>query len=329
MRHLSLPRLPILASPPAAPPAGQALVYPATDGSLRARTQAGEGRFPAAARATLTADHNYTNVGFWEPLPLSLQVEPGLYELSMYVTLDADRSNPTDFRFITPTAAFGSMDLLSIQDGQAYQGHWPIFWGEEIFGDPRFGAATMSVTGPLLVHEPGTIRLDAGQGSHFQRADYDFEWEAWDTSGVDQEPSTDFAHGGDYSGKLTAQDSESRAVLFDWFTTTAGTGWRFGAWLYSPAGHPQAGVSIAWYDADGNQISELVDERPLPAGVWTLYQIEGGAPAGAVQLYAQAGMEVAEGHTTGSVVYIDDVELRTTTGWMNIYAGSYIQVTPK
>ncbi|MFI6634267.1 hypothetical protein ACIBI7_35760 [Nonomuraea fuscirosea] len=63
--------------------------------------------------------------------------------------------------------------------------------------------------------------------------------------------------------------------------------------------------------------------------MWTQRQIEGSAPAGAVQLYAQIGMETAIGHETGSVVYLDDVVLRATTGRITLRAGSYLQVTPK
>ncbi|TMR88318.1 hypothetical protein [Nonomuraea basaltis] len=62
--------------------------------------------------------------------------------------------------------------------------------------------------------------------------------------------------------------------------------------------------------------------------MWTFFQVEATAPPGTAEFYAQAGMEVAAGHAAGSVVYIDDVELRTTTGWMRVHAGSYLQITP-
>ncbi|MEU4332182.1 hypothetical protein [Nonomuraea dietziae] len=85
----------------------------------------------------------------------------------------------------------------------------------------------------------------------------------------------------------TALAAENRTVISGWADTEAGIGWRLSAWLYSPAGHPRAGVALSWYDADGERIDGVSDLRPLPAGTWTQYSLAVEAPSVTAQVYAQ------------------------------------------
>ncbi|WP_146607733.1 hypothetical protein [Spongiactinospora gelatinilytica] len=69
-------------------------------------------------------------------------------------------------------------------------------------------------------------------------------------------------------------------------------------------------------------------ERPVSAATWVQHQVTGTAPPGTAEMYVQIGMETEAGHATGSVLYVDDVVWRATSGWMRMLAGSFLQLTP-
>ncbi|WP_147268406.1 hypothetical protein [Spongiactinospora rosea] len=68
--------------------------------------------------------------------------------------------------------------------------------------------------------------------------------------------------------------------------------------------------------------------RSIIAATWVQHQVTGTAPPGTVEMYVQIGMETGAGHAAGSVLYVDDVVWRATSGWMRLAAGSFLQLTP-
>ncbi|MEU4703325.1 hypothetical protein [Nonomuraea dietziae] len=332
-RHLSVPRLPVLASPPETPAAGEVALYPTPEGNLHRLTAAGqEGRISVAARATLPADFLHTNTGYWAAVPgLAVPVQAGLYRVTMKIRTTSNRGFQSDVRLRGPAAAAGGrIDIISLQDGQAWTDFWYHWLGVALYDWSPAASITGAGDGLLLVEEPGVLQAEVGQVPFSQPADFEDPQDfSWDVEGADLDAaSTDFVHGGAASGKLTALAAENQAVISGWADTEAGIGWRLSAWLYSPAGHPRAGVALSWYDADGQRIDGVSDLRPLPAGTWTQYSLAAEAPPATAQVYAQVGMEVADGHAAGSIGYVDDVEWAATTGWMRVDAGSHLQITP-
>ncbi|GAA2411792.1 hypothetical protein GCM10010404_82140 [Nonomuraea africana] len=331
-RHLSVPRLPVLASPPEPPAAGEVALFPAPDGTLRQLTAAGqEGRFSAAFRKTLANDFVHGQPGTWAALPgLAVPVQPGLHRLNLLTETISTRGLITDLGFTGPAAVFATTEVVTLQDGTpGSRTLYGDLWDATVHD---WTTATESIGGldtMFLALEPGTVALWVGKGTFRRETTFENDDTLyWQINGADLDTaSTDFAHAGERSGKLAAL-SEERAVLFDWNGTEPGISWRLEAWLYSPTGHPRAGVSLSWYDAQGNRIDGVSDLHPLPAGSWTHYSIEAVAPADTIELYAHIGMEVADGHAAGGVVYVDDCVWSSTGGTVRVNTGAYLQVTP-
>ncbi|MGW0486212.1 hypothetical protein [Nonomuraea sp. NPDC003214] len=328
-RHLTPLHLAHHPATPAPPRAGESALYPGADGVLRQLDAAGAVTLlPGRRRAVLGADWTHDALGTWVPVPLSIDVEPGLHRLTFRVEASTRDGAWSDLSLERTAGAaslgFGSTTFLLDNSANGYG--YPMRWGLPIFEWWRAGQASLVATTHVLTRDPITVSLDAGLAYTSQSADFEggLDWQIDGAAYVDDDA---VAHGGGWSGKLTA-DGAGRGVFFDWFNTAPGTGWRLGGWLYAAEGHPLSGVAITWYDGDGVQISRLADERPLQAGAWTYVEAAGVAPAGTVELHAQIGMEETAGHQAGSTINVDDVLLRTTTGSVTVQAGSYLEVAP-
>ncbi|MFD9948829.1 hypothetical protein ACFWYW_46740 [Nonomuraea sp. NPDC059023] len=334
MRLLNPLHLPALTAPPAPPPAGHVALQPRPDGSLQTVDAAGGVRhLPAGQRAELTADHVLTNPGFWETV-LTHQVTPGAYRLAFHRRAQVARGQWQWARLTgTADAAMSTLLVAGMRDGSPYGDFRHNIQLGDIFLGADDGTVNFDelVEGLLVVTTAGNIRV---QATHVSFADeIDFESggaiNRWSQDGADVLDQSDeiAAHGGGFSGKLTALGAD-QAVVYRWWRTEPGITWTMRGWLYSPTGHPAGVVRLSYYDGSGNNVGFTDDVRPVPAGVWTEFEVSTTAPANSFEVYAHIGMAAASGHAAGSIVYVDDMAWTAAPGAARMLAGTSLQLTP-
>ena len=137
----------------------------------------------------------------------------------------------------------------------------------------------------------------------------------WTNGGLDAVvASTDTAHTGSYSLKLTKAVAGSVNVLTGPMPVTPGDSYRAAAWVRSTGGAPITGgngakFQINWYDAAGVQIGASIDiEAAFTGGGTTWEERKASVVAPALALTARA--LVFYDNCSGTL-YVDDVEFST------------------
>jgi hypothetical protein len=144
-----------------------------------------------------------------------------------------------------------------------------------------------------------------------------FETDAsgWTATGGTGGRSTDFAHQGTASYKLTPDGATATPLMAMTATgspaVTVGQSYTGSGWLYSPAGHGTVNLAIDWLDgSNANLLTSQGTVSALGAGLWTFYTVTATAPLNAVKASLKARMP---GTPASSVVlYADEMKLRTT-----------------
>lgn len=156
------------------------------------------------------------------------------------------------------------------------------------------------------------LTVDAGgTGTGVGGADGTFEVDAADWTGFDctVTRSSEQAHTGTYSGKLTVTGSPTQAYSRPSVSTavTPGEEYTLDMWLYSAAGFAGAAVSMDWYDSGFGYLSTAAETVALPAGAWTHRTYAAVAPVGAA--FVGYGPSLTGSPAGGTVIYFDDVLL--------------------
>ncbi|MGW2223331.1 hypothetical protein ACWCSD_50775, partial [Nonomuraea sp. NPDC001684] len=195
--------------------------------------------------------------------------------------------------------------------------HWR-FWIR-----PDYPLIQLRVDAVVDVTEPGTISLAPTVAR--EQWSYPNGPANWSSNGGDLEYVDTPAHSEPGAARLAAWgDQETAAIVLA--NTFSGGGYRFSAWLYSPAGWPSVGVWITWWDGDGMQVAEAELLEAIPAGEWKHYLIEDEAPVSAERVEVFIGMR--QSPPAGTELYVDDVVLEQTTGQLQVLAGSLLAVAP-
>ncbi|WP_432131251.1 hypothetical protein [Streptomyces tendae] len=137
----------------------------------------------------------------------------------------------------------------------------------------------------------------------------------WQAVGCTIAQSTDFAHQGTASMKLTP-DGVTATPLSAMTTIQAApvpggvSHWGTG-WLYSPVGHPTVNLAIDWLNASNTLLLTTQGTiSDLPAGAWTFFTVSATSPFSATKACLKVRMP---GTPASSVVlYADEMKIRAT-----------------
>jgi hypothetical protein len=144
-----------------------------------------------------------------------------------------------------------------------------------------------------------------------------FETDAsgWLALGGSVARSTDFAHEGTASLKLTPDGVTATAIGYvapaDAPAVTVGASYIGTGWLYSPVGYATVNVAIDWLTSSNTLITTTQGTiSALPAGAWTFYTVSAAAPATS----AKGSFKVRLPGTPASSVllYADEMKFRAS-----------------
>ncbi|MGA4995864.1 hypothetical protein [Nonomuraea bangladeshensis] len=331
MRHNTPVTLAQLPNAPAAPPAGHANLYPATDGTLYRGMPDGTAD-PVAVRRTVRLDaHHVVAPGTSAMVPgLAVDVQPGLHEVRALLRTSAyDAGRVLSQWALTGPAAslVHATTHVTYTGGDSYHhgiaGYGPLtdtirFW---------IGAASVALTrvdAVVDVTEPGTLGLIPTVERNRWAFDMTDGPSGWFSDGADTSYTEDPVHSGPAATLLTAWgDGNSHAAMYTNGTFSGGP-YQASAWLYSPAGWTDAGIIVHWY-AGSDYLGSEQSISSIPAGEWTQYTITSTSPEGAnwAEMYVGMWQEPPQ----GTELVVDDVVLEQTTGQLQVSAGSLVTVS--
>lgn len=132
---------------------------------------------------------------------------------------------------------------------------------------------------------------------------------AWSVSGGTVVDSTEQAHGGTHSLKLTVSGSPVQTytrAYGDKVPVVPTERYTTRMWVWSTTARNYA-AAIDWADAGGAYVGTTSLETPVPASTWTEIQVTGTCPSnGALASY---GPTIGSSPANGTVLYVDDIIL--------------------
>jgi hypothetical protein len=137
----------------------------------------------------------------------------------------------------------------------------------------------------------------------------------WTGTSCTFEQSTEQVYRGTYSGKITTTGTPTQAFVrpatANQVPVIPGETYRCSFWAYSPSGYATLSAAIDWRDSGGAYLSTDSETEAISAGAWTPRVVTATAPAGAA--FAVYGPTLGGNPPTGTVLYVDDVQLRGTS----------------
>lgn len=338
MRHFNPIGLPRLPAPPTDLQPDVSALYAAPEGHLQVAGPEGAPRTVIAAGRAVTAADVPMNALAPDLIPIpgmSVNVGPGFHRFSAAVRMTS-QSGFAAFTSIglhgpAMTSVIGMTHIHYTTDlGSMGYDFWYQPWWEDPLISLRFGVVRWyALEGVLAMSEPGEVGLMAGVLLSRRVGSYDGTDTWQEVTGGTGEVTSEQAHGGSNSFKITATGGAAAFTEQSW-TVSGGFEHRMTAWCYSPTGSPSAGVTLIFVDESGEQVGSAAVYEPLPASEWTQRTLTYTPPLNAATVYARVGLETDNGGAApGEVVYIDDILLEQTTGGdFTVLAGSSFSIQP-
>jgi hypothetical protein len=157
-----------------------------------------------------------------------------------------------------------------------------------------------------------SIEIDNPEpGEVISTLDGDFETDTtgWTATNCTFVSSTDQAHLGTHSGKMTVTGSPTSAYVRpssgNRVAVTPNAQYRVSYWAYSPDGHSSLNAAVDWSDSGGTYISTSSVSQSIAAATWTERIHTFAAPLNAA--FAVYGPTLSGNPPTDEVLYVDEV----------------------
>ncbi|MER6830830.1 hypothetical protein ABT352_32890 [Streptosporangium sp. NPDC000563] len=331
--HLAAIRLAQLSTPPAAPPPGEVVFYAGADGRLYRRPASGAAVVVSPnASAVLPADTVVTEDTRADVPGLGIGVTPGSYQLSgtIWATIDPGMWGTAWVGAPAGTRLTATYDLATtgdFGDGSDF-GQLTGTDSSFAFAYPHARTAAVVLSGGIVVTEPGTVRLQAAHSRNALARAFDEEFgNLNEEAGCVYEWVDDIGHTAPGAVRVTPDDSGDDVIAG--LSTQGGDieagAYQASAWLYSPMGWGQAGITITWWSNFDEELGSESEVTAIAAGTWTEYVINAAAPEGA---YRATLRVVMLGAPTGEdVLYFDDVAIDSVGSQLTLAQGSFFCLT--
>lgn len=287
-------------------------------------------------KAALASDVTLADAAGSQDIPgLGVDVQPGTYRL--YGIMDVSSfslGTRIQWGLTGPTSDLVSVHSIS---STRYSGGIDSTWGNVTslpgtltLNDAYYNSGYFTFDGLVRVTASGTIMPHVGLANiivNDPNANLNY-----DTTNCEHNYSTGGpSHSAPWAHFMTPDGSgayaESYISIGD-STTIGSQQYEYSAWLYMVNGHPEAGLSLNYYDS-GSPVSEHYQLQAIPAATWTKVTLTTTAPPLITNIYPGIWLGATIRPTTASdVVWFDDIIWKRTTVTATIKAGSLMTVTP-